>query len=240
MRRQETERGSMGQIHLLRHGQADLLGIDYDRLSELGREQARLAGIALAARGIRPVLVVSGQLRRQTGTAQAAAEAAGWSAAPSVDPDFDEYRHEDLFTTVHAHLPDHAAIAAFVARAENPRRAYQELFESAFTAWAGGAIGTGGLSWAAFRQRVLAALGRVAERCGRGESAVVVTSGGVIAAIAQSLLGVPDAQVLKLHNPLHNASITRLLTQGRSISLSGFNDISHLTGTDDGRFVTYR
>lgn len=208
----------MGQIHLLRHGQANLLGDDYDRLSDLGHEQGRVSGITLAERGVRPVVVASGQLRRQADTASAAVEGAGWSVPVSIDPDFDEYRHEDLFTTLHRHLPDHAAIAAFVARAENPRRAYQDLFESAFTAWVGGATGISGVTWVSFRDRCLAAIQRIVATCGRGENAVVVTSGGVIAAITQSLLGVPDTHVLKLHNPLHNASITRLLTNGRSVS----------------------
>lgn len=230
----------MGQIHLLRHGQADLLGQDYDRLSDLGREQARVSGQALAARGVQPALIVSGALRRQAETARHAAEAAGWTTERMVDPDFDEYLHADLFTTAFPDLVDHAAIAAHVSRLPEPRRAYQELFETAFTTWLGGATGITGRSWVEFRERGLAALARVAARCGRGESAVVVTSGGVIAAITQALLGLPDEHLLKLHNPLHNASITRLLTRGDTVSLSGFNDIGHLAAIDHGRLVTYR
>ena len=38
----------MGVLLLLRHGQGSMGTADYDRLSELGGEQARLAGARLA------------------------------------------------------------------------------------------------------------------------------------------------------------------------------------------------
>lgn len=230
----------MGRIYLVRHGQADLLGDDYDTLSERGHVQAKLTGAALAAIGVDPVMLVSGALRRQSRTALAAAEGGGWAVTPDIDPDFDEYTHADLFTPAFPHLVDHAAIAGQVARAPEPRRAYQQLFEEAFCAWIAGRPGGSGLGWAAFRERAVAALLRVAERCGRGETAVIVTSGGVITAICQTLLHVPDAKVLSLHNPIHNASITRLLTRNGEVALGGFNDISHLAGVEKGALLTWR
>jgi broad specificity phosphatase PhoE len=230
----------MGRIYLLRHGQANLFGDDYDRLSELGRRQAERAGAALAALGVAPVLVLSGALRRQIDTARHASRAASWRAEPEIDPEFDEYRHEDLFAPTYPHLAEQAAISAYLSAQPHPRRAYQMLFERAFTGWLAGATREGGLSWSDFRARVVEALRRAASRCGAGENAVVFTSGGVIAAIAQALIGLPDSETLKLHNPLYNASITRLMTRGDAIALSGFNDISHLTNGGDDTLVTYR
>lgn len=230
----------MGQILLLRHGQANLLGDDYDRLSERGCEQARIAGRHLAASGITPVLVVSGALKRQVDTARHAIAAAGWALEAEIDADFDEYHHVDLFTAAYPEMTDHGAIAARLAGEAEPRKAYQRLFETAFGAWLSGKTGAGGVSWSGFRERAQGALARVAARCGSGQTAVVVTSGGVIAAVVQGLLGLPDADVLKLHNPIYNASLTRLLNRGTEIGLSGFNDIAHLTVVDGGAMVTYR
>jgi len=218
----------MGRIFLVRHGQADLFGADYDRLSDLGRRQAERVGMALVAQGVEPAVIASGALVRQADTARFLAQTAGWAAPVEIDADFDEYRHEDLFAAAFPEFADHAAVAAHVAKAPHPRAAFQHLFEQAFARWLGGATREGGLSWAGFRARALAATRRVASRCGRGESAVVVTSGGVIAAIAQALLGAPDAEVLKLHNPIYNGSISRLMTRGDTVALSGFNDVSHL------------
>ena len=226
----------MGRIFLVRHGQADLLGADYDRLSDLGRRQAHTVGATLAAQGVEPALIVSGALARQADTARLLAQAAGWAAPVAIDPDFDEYRHEDLFASAFPEFADHSAVAAHVAKAPQPRAAFQLLFEQAFARWLGGATREGGLSWAGFRARALAATRRVASQCGQGESAVVATSGGVIAAIAQALLGVPDADVLKLHNPIYNGSITRLMTRGEDVAISGFNDVAHLSGDA----LTYR
>ena len=230
----------MGRVYLLRHGQASLLGDDYDRLSDLGRRQAEIAGTALAAQGVDPVLVVSGALRRQIDTARHARLAARWRAALEIDPDLDEYRHQDLFAASFPQLADHAAMSARVAALPDPRRGFQNLFETAFAEWLAGAVREGGLSWSEFRSRTVAALGRAASRCGKGETAVVVTSGGVIAAIVQHLIGLPDAETLKLHNPLYNASITRLLTRGADIALSGFNDVSHLMTASGDDLVSYR
>jgi broad specificity phosphatase PhoE len=228
----------MGKIYLLRHGQANLLGADYDRLSDLGRRQGERAGAALLAQGVHPVVFASGALKRQADTARHAAEAAGWRTALETDADFDEYAHADLFGAAFPQFSDYAALSAHIVMQPNPRRAFQDLFEQAFAAWLAGAARAGGLSWRGFRERALGAVARIAKRCGEGESAVVVTSGGVIAAIAQGLLGVPDSETLKLHNPLYNASITRLMTRGEDIALSGFNDIAHLA--PDAALVTYR
>ena len=129
----------MGRIYLLRHGQASLLGDDYDCLSDLGRIQAERAGAALAAQGVTPILVVSGALRRQSDTARYALATSGWRMQPEIDPDFDEYGHADFLTPTYPHLVDHAAIAAYVGAQPHPRRAYQELFERAFSNWVAGA-----------------------------------------------------------------------------------------------------
>ncbi|MBB1008659.1 histidine phosphatase family protein, partial [Dietzia sp. SLG510A3-3B2-2] len=53
----------MGSIHLVRHGQASFGSGDYDRLSETGHLQARLAGEDMAGRGLRPDVIIHGGLR---------------------------------------------------------------------------------------------------------------------------------------------------------------------------------
>lgn len=230
----------MGQILLLRHGQASLLSDDYDQLSPLGVQQARRAGEALAQTGAPARLVVSGTLNRQADTARHMMAAAGWQSAYRQDPRFDEYDHADLFGGIYPDLDTHAKTAAYVAAQDNPRAAFQSLFEQAFAAWMEGRTGASGLTWPAFRARAVAALGDVAESLGSGERAVIATSGGVIAALVQELIGLPDAQVLNLHNPVQNASLTRILTKGRAMSLGGFNDVSHLAPPFATGLVTYR
>ena len=47
----------MATLHLIRHGQANFSGEDYDELSPIGKEQAALTGAWLAQRGLRTLAV---------------------------------------------------------------------------------------------------------------------------------------------------------------------------------------
>lgn len=233
----------MGRIYLVRHGQASLLEDDYDRLSPLGERQARITGAWLGPRIPTPRVLVSGRLRRQVQTLRGCLEAAGWDpAAVRDDPGLDEYSHHELFAQTWPDLSEPAALAARLRASAQPRREFQALFEQAFARWLeGSAPGDGGLTWAAFQQRCFDSLQRVAQACGPGECAVVVTSGGVIAALCQRLLGLSTEQVTRLHMPLFNASITTLLTRPGETSLSTFNSVAHLEGPPRGEaLITYR
>ena len=67
----------MGVLLLVRHGQASLGAADYDRLSDLGRRQARVVGARLAGNGLTVDRVVAGELSRQRDTAKAIMTALG-------------------------------------------------------------------------------------------------------------------------------------------------------------------
>src|SRR6476660_3762059 len=62
---------SMGQIYLVRHGQASFGKANYDQLSELGIEQARLLGQWFASCGVHIDKVVTGDMQRHRQTAEA-------------------------------------------------------------------------------------------------------------------------------------------------------------------------
>ena len=83
----------MSLLLLVRHGQASWGSDDYDRLSPLGEEQSRLLGAALAARGVRPDVVLRGSLLRHRQTADAAVSGAGWSSVVEEDAGWDEFDH---------------------------------------------------------------------------------------------------------------------------------------------------
>src|SRR5690242_5585428 len=60
----------MSRIFLVRHAQASFFEADYDRLSPLGEEQARLLGIYWARRNFSFDRVYSGPRRRQSSTGE--------------------------------------------------------------------------------------------------------------------------------------------------------------------------
>lgn len=232
----------MARLYLVRHAQASLLSDDYDRLSPLGVAQSDQLGAWFAARGEQISVAVSGSLKRQTATASACL--AQMSAPPplQIDTGFDEYSHDELFGTPLDSGQTHATAAAQAQASENPRKAYQALISHAFAQWISAADDSNRpRSWARFRADAVAALERAVRQCGPGGNGIVVSSGGVIAALCQQLLGLPDDRVAALHWGVYNASVTRLLCSGDRITLSGFNAISHLEGAASGdAMVSYR
>ena len=88
----------MGQIVVVRHGQASFGADDYDVLSEAGEEQARVVGRTLAT--LEPDLVVHGSLVRQRRTAELAAGAAGWGAPLREDARWNELESLAQFAAV--------------------------------------------------------------------------------------------------------------------------------------------
>ena len=61
----------MSELLLVRHGQARLFTEDYDRLSDLGIQQAAALGQFWIAQGVRPDSVWTGTMIRQIRTAEA-------------------------------------------------------------------------------------------------------------------------------------------------------------------------
>lgn len=212
----------MPVIHLVRHGQASAEAADYDVLSPLGDRQARIAGQELTRRRVRDPLVVSGTLNRQRDTAKALIEAAALTVAPHADPRWDEYDHLGL-------------IARYPAPAD--AEGLQGHLDHALASWIADPDDSD--SWTAFQSGAVEALHDVRRTLGPGRDAVVVTSGGVIAAVCGALLALPAAGVVAFNRVTVNAGLTTLIagSTGR-ISLLTFNDHAHLVA--DRALLTYR
>jgi broad specificity phosphatase PhoE len=221
----------MGQVLLVRHGQASWDAEDYDVLSETGWEQSRVLGKALAARGIEPDRVVMGSMRRHRETAEACLGELGSALAPEVDPGWDEFDHVAMLA---------ANPSSFAGRAPN-REEFQQWFEAATERWTGGQHDAEyAESFGTFTARVESALRRTAEAA--AGTVLVVTSGGPIAWSAASLLADDPAVAVRLWRRLNpvcvNSGVTRLVTGRRGTTLVTFNGHAHLDGVSG--MLTYR
>jgi broad specificity phosphatase PhoE len=230
----------MSRLVLVRHGQATAFEADSDRLTALGEEQARLLGAWWARQRMAFTEVYTGTLERQRRTAQLAAgcaEAAGlrWPAAVEM-PEFNEY---DVDGVMHRLIPElargDAAIAglltAFEAHRGGPEqnRHFQRVFEAAMTRWFEDSPACPAVEpWGVFRGRVCQALERILEIPGSGRQALVVTSGGPIGVMVQTLLGAPEAQALALNWRVRNTAVTEFLFGDGRVSLDLFNATPHL------------
>lgn len=247
MRRHTNRRTTVGQIYLVRHGQASFGAADYDKLSATGVEQARLLGTWFASCRQRFGQSVTGSLRRHRETADACLGALPdpfRPPQPVADPDFDEYDHTEVLVRHQPTFADAAAANAALAQHDNPRRAFQQIFADAMARWMGGAHDAEYReSWPAFRARCVRALRRLVAQAGTAQTAIVFTSGGPIAAICQELLGFPDRRAAELNFSLVNSAVTKLLYRSgepERVSLSYLNNFAHLEQTGQAHTITYR
>jgi len=227
-------------IHLVRHAQASFGAADYDQLSELGREQARVLGAALRARLPAVDAVVTGSMVRHRQTAQAFLAAREGAPAPRTLPGLDEVDHQELLVRLDPRYADPAALTADVlTRGGEPRRAFQAIFAEAFERWTGGRHDAEyAVSWPGFRRRCEDALEDALRGVPPSGTVLAFTSAGPIAALCVGLLGLPDAAAPRLTFTLVNAGITKLLRGGGRTRLSTLNEHAHLER--ERRLITYR
>lgn len=210
----------MGQILLVRHGQASWGAEDYDVLSPTGEEQSGVVGRALAH--LSPDLVVHGAMKRQRRTAELAAEAAGWQVATTTDDRWDEMDH-------HAML----AVEPPPFDGEPDRHQFQAWYEAATRRWTSGEHDDAyEESFPAFRTRVHAAL----EELRDASCAVVFTSGGPVSSVATQLLEGDTATYVRTAPVVVNTSVTRIISGRRGLTLLTFNEHGHLPT----ELLTYR
>jgi broad specificity phosphatase PhoE len=203
----------MGAIYLVRHGQASFGADDYDKLSEVGSEQATLVGEELRRRELEFAHVQSGTLVRQRDTALAA----GYQ--PVEDPRWNEYDFLDVLRHAEA-VPEKA-----------DSHTLQTTMDAALLAWVAAADGGPSTeTWSAFSARVNAALDDLVAALGKGQDAVVFTSGGVIGAVAARLIGDQAGRFIALNRIACNAGITKIISGRAGLTLVAFSEHAHFEG----------
>jgi broad specificity phosphatase PhoE len=83
-------------------------------------------------------------------------------------------------------------------------------------------------------------MAEVVRDCPPGVRIAAFTSGGPIAAMVGSILGLGAQAVMALSWQLVNASITRLRFSPGRVGLATFNEYAHLEQCADAALVTYR
>ncbi|HZW11990.1 MAG TPA: histidine phosphatase family protein [Noviherbaspirillum sp.] len=240
----------MGQIYLVRHGQASFGSVNYDQLSALGAEQARLLGQWFAQSRQQFHRVVTGDLARHKQTADACIsqlpEGRLAQADWHTDPGFNEYDHHEVMVRHRPDFEDREAVKRFLASSPNAKRAFQEIFEAAMARWMSGRHDDDYCEpWPVFRARCVEALQRLLESADKSQSIVVFTSGGTIATLCQHVLGLTDKQVADLNWTLVNSAVTKFLYRsgggpsGR-VTLSYLNNYAHLELFGQPHTITYR
>ena len=219
----------MAVIALLRHAQASFGAADYDVLSPLGHEQARAAGRALAAQGLRPARLFTGSQRRHRETLEGVAEGLGVDAATAeVHSGLNEF-------------PFRALLDAFFAdgRPEGmheDRRTHFRALRDTVLAWQRDEIDAPPERFADFAARVRDARDAMA---GAGQDVLAVSSGGPISEMIRSVLDAPPEQMIALQLQTRNCGLSRLAVARSGLFLAGFNETPHVDAANEARLLTY-
>jgi broad specificity phosphatase PhoE len=231
----------------VRHGKASAFSssTDYDQLSPPGVEQSELLGRWLADEGLQADSVFIGPRKRHEQTYASVTRVMATRGVripePTLLPELDEHDGISLvfrlLPAVAAGDPELQGIVEEMAKAGRPTADHVlAAFKRITRRWVRGELGHEEVEpWSAFRARVARALEKIAA-LGRGKTALVFTSAGVVAAATAEALAVRDEErVLDLSWSLYNGSMTELDFTGERWGLRSFNATPHLR---DKRLVT--
>ncbi len=234
----------MSTLWIIRHGQASFGDANYDKLSDLGQTQSRILGCYLRKAGVVFDLAMTGDMRRQTETAELVlAEMSGDAQGPATvsDPAFNEYDHHGIITALLPGLmEDEPEMHEILPNIFKDNREFQKMFGKIVDRWISGNYATPGTEpFRDYVRRVEAGLIRAAESV-EDKTVGIFTSGGVVCVAMKTALGLSDAEAMRLGWWVKNTAVTVLDWRKGRFNLTGFNNLSHLEMEGRPELLTYR
>lgn len=221
----------MGNLYLVRHGQASFGAADYDNLSALGQRQSVRLGEYLAARQIHFDAVLTGTLKRQVQTWAGIAKGAGLDNKALQWPGLNEFNGDAVIAAIHPEpLPPTNTPALY--------KQHFRLLRDGLTQWMNGVVSLAGMSsYNEFVQGVTSALDHVRKET--TGNVLIVSSGGPIATAVGHVLGTAPETTIALNMRIRNSSITEFVFNSKRHTLQTFNTLPHLDGAEYAPWITY-
>jgi broad specificity phosphatase PhoE len=213
----------MSELYLVRHGQASFGAKNYDKLSELGIQQAIWLGEYFQQRNIDFERLWLGDLLRHQETAQGICKAFSRPPEWTIQNKLNEFNFQNIAEAYLGLFPNEKP-----APDAKPAEFYR-LLKKAMKAWSESQLPQELLteSWQQFRERV--------EHCRQeicaadnGKPILAVSSGGTISMFMGLVLGFDVEQVIELNMQIKNTSFSHFYFNQRTVRLSSFNNIPHL------------
>ena len=208
----------MPKIIFVRHGQAQFGQANYDKLSEVGHEQAVALGKAIFEQGITIDHWVSGDMVRHAETLKGISQGMRTQVSHQiVTPDLNEY---DFTGQLNARFVGGKAPAGL----HTDRKTHFRALRETLALWQNDKILNPPESWAAFETRLKRAQQTIFGL--EGDTILVVSSGGVISKIVANALGVSHAKQVDLQLQIKNASMSTFIYSRRTggFFLNAFNE----------------
>ncbi|HEV8486253.1 MAG TPA: histidine phosphatase family protein [Blastocatellia bacterium] len=230
----------VGQIYLIRHGQAGARD-NYDVLSEVGCQQAKLLGEHLASQGLKLSAAYAGAMNRQRLTAEIVCGelVCADNSVPDIvsDDRWNEFSLAEVYKAIVGRMKDDCEMFAgdFEEMQEVLRRdphatggAAGRCDAAVVRAWMENRYPDyQGESWASFRRRIQARASALAVEEDGGNIAVF-TSATPIAISVGAALDLSDERLLGILGVLYNAGVTVMRPWRGELRLFTFNSVSHL------------
>jgi broad specificity phosphatase PhoE len=231
----------LSDIYFIRHAQAGSRD-NYDLLSDIGQQQARLLGEHFLAQGVELGAVYSGGMRRQRETAEIACDVLTQAGRVPPDVTTDERWNEFSLISVYRAIAkkmmkDDADFARDIAEMQ------QAIARDPHTT--GGAVGRcdqaiirawmdnrypdyEGESWSSFRSRIQTCAGDISSTYNSEKAIAVFTSATPIAITAGAALGLSDEKLLSILGVIYNTSVSVMRARSGALRLLTFNATPHL------------
>ncbi|CAA0090225.1 2,3-bisphosphoglycerate-dependent phosphoglycerate mutase [Zhongshania aliphaticivorans] len=227
----------MAEIVVVRHGQAAFASDDYDRLTEVGWEQARLLGEYFFGAEQQFDAVFSGTMRRHRETLSGIHDAFSLSTITlpaaqetSALNEYDFHRLVDSYIEMYGNKLD--GVSVDLANASS----FYRFLRLALLAWSRDELSNVAEPWSAFEQRVKGILATLSAVKGR---VLVVTSGGPVSAMLREALNLSVAAMIASNLQTKNTGVTRYFTRGEQFSLNMFNAVPHLEMAPHRHLISY-
>ncbi len=227
-------------LYLIRHGQAGTREA-YDRLSELGQQQARALGVWLAREGVQFDSIYSGELIRQQETAATVLGAMAVAGSPQPRPRLERRWNEFDLDVVYAGLAPRMAEADPIFRSQFQalqnavasgdaavHRKWTPSDNAVVQSWIAGEYSFDGETWAEFIARVQSAARECVAEAGAGHRVAVFTSATPVAICMGLALTLTAQNIMQLAGAALNSNVTVLSVNEAQPSLFAFNAVAHL------------
>ncbi|MFT6408972.1 MAG: broad specificity phosphatase PhoE [Arenicella sp.] len=233
----------MATVYLIRHGQASFGQENYDKLSDLGQQQATHLGQVLAQRLPKFDAVCLGTMLRHRQTASNCLngfEQVFEQAQPTFDEGWNEYDHQDILRQYRPEFVTSKSMMEYIGQQADPKKAFEADFNGAIDRWIAGENDHDYVeSWTSFTRRVHQALKTTLASNADKKSIAVFTSGGPISLVTQHLLGVSEEKIMQMNWTLLNCGVSKVVATGSRLFVASLNEHTHFEGVEHKHFITY-
>lgn len=237
----------MSTIYLIRHGQASFGQDNYDQLSEVGIEQAKVLGTSFAQRDIRPDHIIRGDMFRHQQTQDNCLEQLTLSSSSQIrhtlhiDENWNEFPHQEVLAVYDERFAIPSKMMEHFKHEANPQATFIHTFNQALNRWKSGEYDNEySEPWSTFKRRVMTGLDAIATQTGKGQSSLVFTSGGAIAVVVMAMLDVADEHFMKINMNIANCGVTQLKVTKQGLMLQVMNDHSLFDLVENKALLTFR